>query len=103
MALAMSSTAIAMQSVEQRSILTMTDTGRATLVTLLVQDLAVIPVLALVPVLAATQHFGQHWRRHLRRRRRGLDKSLQLVDRARLIIGGFIVVILASRYLINPM
>src|ERR1700712_5952216 len=51
--LAMSSTAIAMQAVQQRS-LTMTDTGRATLVTLLVQDMAVIPVLALIPVLAAT-------------------------------------------------
>ena len=53
LALAMSSTAIAMQTVQQRS-LTMTDTGRATLVTLLVQDMAVIPVLALIPVLAAT-------------------------------------------------
>src|SRR3954471_14102744 len=54
LALAMSSTAIAMQSVQQRS-LTMIDTGRATLVTLLVQDLAVIPILALIPVLALTR------------------------------------------------
>ena len=50
LALAMSSTAIAMQAIQQRS-LTMTDTGRATLVTLLVQDMAVIPVLALIPAL----------------------------------------------------
>ena len=42
LALAMSSTAIAMQSVAQRSI-TRTDTGRASLAILLVQDIAVIP------------------------------------------------------------
>ena len=59
LALAMSSTAIAMQSVDQRS-LTMTDTGRATLVTLLVQDLAVIAILALIPVLAATRRVEQN-------------------------------------------
>src|SRR5690606_33729993 len=54
LALAMSSTAIAMQTIEQRT-LTVTDTGRTTLVTLLVQDIAVIAVLALIPVLAATR------------------------------------------------
>jgi glutathione-regulated potassium-efflux system ancillary protein KefC len=52
MALAMSSTAIAMQMVAQRSI-TKTDTGRATLAILLVQDVSVIPILAVIPVLAA--------------------------------------------------
>ena len=51
MALAMSSTAIAMQSVAQRSI-THTDTGRASLAILLVQDVAVLPVLAAIPLLA---------------------------------------------------
>jgi glutathione-regulated potassium-efflux system ancillary protein KefC len=50
-ALAMSSTAIAMQTVAQRGI-TRTDTGRATLAILLVQDVAVIPILAVIPVLA---------------------------------------------------
>lgn len=97
LALAMSSTAIAIQSAEQRS-LTMTDTGRSTLVTLLVQDLAVIAILALIPVLAAT---------------RRVDPSIgqELVDAAEVvanpyswwialvIVGGFIAVTLASRYL----
>jgi glutathione-regulated potassium-efflux system ancillary protein KefC len=97
LALAMSSTAIAMQSVEQRS-LTMTDTGRATLVTLLVQDLAVIAILALIPVLAAT---------------RQVEPSIgeELIDAAEVvtnpyswwialvIVGGFVAVTLASRYL----
>lgn len=50
LALAMSSTAIAMQSVAQRSI-GKTDTGRASLAVLLVQDVAVIPILAAIPVL----------------------------------------------------
>ena len=51
LALAMSSTAIAMQSVAQRSI-PRTDTGRASLSILLVQDVSVIPILAAIPLLA---------------------------------------------------
>jgi glutathione-regulated potassium-efflux system ancillary protein KefC len=51
LALAMSSTAIAMQTVAQRNI-TKTDTGRASLSILLVQDVAVIPILAAIPLLA---------------------------------------------------
>ena len=99
LALAMSSTAIAMQSVQQRS-LTMTDTGRATLVTLLVQDLAVIPILALIPVLAVTK-------------RASVDGALEHAANAvtnpygwwiaLVIVGGFIAVTLASRYLVNPL
>ena len=100
LALAMSSTAIAMQSVQQRS-LTTTDTGRATLVTLLVQDMAVIPILALIPVLAVT------------RRARSVDGALEHAADAvtnpygwwiaLVIVGGFIAVTLASRFLINPL
>jgi glutathione-regulated potassium-efflux system ancillary protein KefC len=51
LAFAMSSTAIAMQTAEQRDI-TRTDAGRASLAVLLVQDVAVIPILAIVPILA---------------------------------------------------
>ncbi|HVY52112.1 MAG TPA: monovalent cation:proton antiporter-2 (CPA2) family protein [Devosia sp.] len=100
--LAMSSTAIAMQSAEQRSVAT-TETGRAALVTLLVQDMAVIPVLALIPVLAATRRavpeLGQ----------KAIDNAADAVSNpygwwiALVIIGGFIAVTLASRYLINPL
>jgi glutathione-regulated potassium-efflux system ancillary protein KefC len=96
LALAMSSTAIAMQSVDQRS-LTMTDTGRATLVTLLVQDLAVIAILALIPVLAATRRVDQNLGTDL-------QDAAQVVTNpyswwiALVIIGGFVAVTLASRY-----
>ena len=102
LAIAMSSTAIAMQSAEQRSLL-MTDTGRATLVTLLVQDMAVIPVLALIPVLAATRHVDPHVGGN------ALQGAADAVTNpygwwiALVIIGGFIAVTLASRYLMNPL
>src|SRR3569832_1766960 len=96
LALAMSSTAIAMQSVQQRS-LTMTDTGRATLVTLLVQDLAVIPILALIPPLAVTK-------------RASVDGALEHAANAvtnpygcwsaLVIVGGFIAVTFVSCYLV---
>jgi glutathione-regulated potassium-efflux system ancillary protein KefC len=97
LALAMSSTAIAMQSVEQRS-LTMTDTGRATLVTLLVQDLAVIAILALIPVLAAARRVNQSLGEDL-------ENAAEVVTNpyswwiALIIVGGFVAVTLASRYL----
>ena len=102
MALAMSSTAIAMQSVEQRSILT-TDTGRATLVTLLVQDLAVIPVLALVPVIAALRSIPGNIGGDIAADAAELATNPYRWWSGLLIIGGFIVVILASRYVINPL
>jgi glutathione-regulated potassium-efflux system ancillary protein KefC len=51
LALSLSSTAIAMQSIAQRNI-NRTDTGRASLVVLLVQDVAVVPILAIMPILA---------------------------------------------------
>ena len=97
LALAMSSTAIAMQVVGQRS-LTVTDTGRATLVTLLVQDLAVIPVLALIPVLAATRRVEPNIVTDI-------ETAVEAVGNpydwwiALVIVGGFVGVTLASRYL----
>ncbi len=51
LALAMSSTAIALQSITSRGIM-QTDTGRGSLAVLLLQDVAVIPILALIPLLA---------------------------------------------------
>ncbi len=97
LALAMSSTAIAIQSAEQRS-LTMTDTGRSTLVTLLVQDLAVIAILALIPVLASARRVEQNLGQDI-------EDAAEVVTNpyswwiALVIIGGFVAVTLASRYL----
>ncbi len=52
--LALSSTAIVMQTLKEKG-LTMTEGGRATFSVLLTQDIAVIPMLALVPLLAVAQ------------------------------------------------
>ncbi len=94
LALAMSSTAIAVQSIEQRAITT-TDTGRATLVTLLVQDLAVIPILALIPLLA-TAHGTAAGAAAAADNPYGWWVGL-------IIIGAFVVATLASRYVLNPL
>jgi glutathione-regulated potassium-efflux system ancillary protein KefC len=99
LALAMSSTAIAMQSVAQRSI-TKTDTGRASLAVLLVQDVAVIPILAAIPLLAAMNRtpvtaLG--------------EKVMEAVDNpfdwwlALVVVGAFIAALAGSRYVIRPL
>jgi len=96
LALAMSSTAIAMQSVSQRDI-TATDTGRGGLAILLVQDVAVIPILAAIPLLAATGNSpGDH-----------MTSAVQAMDEvnwfdAVSIVGAFGATILASRFLVRP-
>jgi glutathione-regulated potassium-efflux system ancillary protein KefC len=88
--LAMSSTAIAMQTVAQRAMVK-TPTGRASLAILLVQDVAVIPILAAIPILA-THGAGPG------------AQALPSVDwqTAAKIIGGFAVTILAGRFLVRP-
>jgi glutathione-regulated potassium-efflux system ancillary protein KefC len=99
MALAMSSTAIAMQSVAQRNI-TKTDTGRASLSVLLVQDVAVIPILAAVPLLAGmsgaapVEALG--------------EEVLEAVDNpfdwwvALGLVGAFVLALAGSRWVIRP-
>lgn len=100
LALAMSSTAIAIQSAQQRDI-TRTDTGRASLAVLLVQDVAVIPILAAIPLLAVTaspDDVGVE-----------LEKAAQVLDNPTdwltplTLIGVFIVAIVAGRYLVRPL
>jgi glutathione-regulated potassium-efflux system ancillary protein KefC len=99
MALAMSSTAIAMQSVDDRNI-TKTDTGRASLAILLVQDVAVIPVLALIPLLATmggapVESLG--------------EEVMEVVDNpidwwlALVVVGAFGAALLGSRFVIRPL
>jgi len=64
MGLALSSTAIALQPLTERNLLT-TAGGRAAFSTLLFQDIAVIPMLALLPLLAGQEDLansGEAWR-----------------------------------------
>jgi glutathione-regulated potassium-efflux system ancillary protein KefC len=99
LALAMSSTAIAMQTVAQRNI-TKTDTGRGTLSILLVQDVAVIPILAAIPLLA-TMTGG---------RLAGLGQEVvEAVDNpfdwwvAVALVGAFLAALAGSRFVIRPL
>lgn len=102
LALAMSSTAIAMQSVAQRA-LTRTETGRASLAVLLVQDIAVIPILAIIPVLAVM--YGSP----VDAIAEGAAEAAEGITSpqgwliAALIVGAFILALLASRFVIRPL
>src|SRR5687767_11023614 len=102
LALSMSSTAIAMQSIAQRS-LTRSDTGRASLAILLVQDVAVIPILAFIPVLAVVSGSPVEVLTE-----GAVEAAEEVVGPrgwvvAAYIIGGFAAAILASRYVIRPL
>jgi glutathione-regulated potassium-efflux system ancillary protein KefC len=102
LALSMSSTAIAMQSVAQRSI-TRTDTGRASLSILLVQDIAVIPILAAVPVLAVMTGTPVDALAET-----AVDAAEEVASPggwlvAAYIVGGFVAAMLASRFVIRPL
>lgn len=87
-ALAMSATAIALQILDERGTL-QSDYGQRTFAVLLFQDMAIVPILALVPLLApggATQ--GGDWR-----------EALEATGKA---IGAIALIVLAGRYLLNP-
>jgi glutathione-regulated potassium-efflux system ancillary protein KefC len=102
LALAMSSTAIAMQSVAQRN-LTKTDTGRASLAVLLVQDVAVIPILAAIPVLVVMTGSP------VEALAEGAVEAAEDIVGPRgwivavYIVAGFALAILGSRFVIRPL
>lgn len=83
--LALSSTALAMQVLEERGD-TQSTYGRRTFAILLFQDLAFIPILALIPLLAPQPA--------------DMTEPVWLI--AGKIVGALAVVILAGRYLMNP-
>nr|WP_314257702.1 monovalent cation:proton antiporter-2 (CPA2) family protein [uncultured Devosia sp.] len=98
LALSMSSTAIAMQSAQQRDI-TRTDAGRASLAVLLVQDVAVIPILAIIPFLAVSSGALNHdVTEAVEAIANPLDWITPLV-----LIGSFVAAVVAGRYLVRPL
>ena len=100
LALSMSSTAIAMQSAQQRDI-TRTDTGRASLAVLLVQDVAVIPILAAIPLLAVAATSAEV--------NAELEQAAQALDNPSgwllplTLIGAFVAAVVAGRFLVRPL
>jgi glutathione-regulated potassium-efflux system protein KefB len=87
LALAMSATAIALQILEERGQLQQ-DYGQRAFAILLFQDMAVVPLLALLPLLAPE---GPHTQ---------LGDGLRAVA---FIAGGIALIVLAGRYLLNPL
>lgn len=96
---AMSSTAIAMQTAEQRDI-TRTDAGRASLSVLLVQDVAVIPILAIVPLLAFAS--GSSIEAEITEAVAEVDSPV-FWQTSFLIIATFVAAILGGRYVVRPL
>ena len=88
LALAMSATAIALQILEERGQLQQ-DYGQRAFAILLFQDMAVVPLLAVLPLLAPAGE-GTHAQ---------LGDGLRAVG---LIAGAIALIVLAGRYLLNP-
>src|SRR5215475_2206373 len=87
LALALSATAIALQILEERGQLQQ-DYGQRAFAILLFQDMAVVPLLALLPLLAPEGPQAQ------------LGDGLRAVA---LIAGAIALIVLAGRYLLNPL
>ncbi|MGV8831363.1 MAG: monovalent cation:proton antiporter-2 (CPA2) family protein [Devosia sp.] len=100
LALAMSSTAIAMQTIAQRDITT-TDTGRASLAVLLVQDVAIIPVLAAIPLLAIAGS-GAAIDAEVTQAVASLDSPVDWLMPLS-VVGAFIAALVAGRYVVRPL
>jgi monovalent cation:proton antiporter-2 (CPA2) family protein len=95
--LAMSSTAIVLQSLQERGLFD-TGAGQASFAVLLFQDVSVIPILAILPLLAvhpagasAALHDGDGWLNHL-----------SGGARAAVAIAAMVGVVVVGRYVVNP-
>lgn len=96
MVLALSSTAIVMQTLSEKRLAT-TEGGRASIAVLLFQDVAAVPLLALLPLLAlapgATPPNGHE----------SLLENVSPLVRAGVLVAAVAAVILAGRYLAQPL
>lgn len=95
--LALSSTAIVMQTLSEKGLLK-TDGGQNAFSVLLFQDMAVIPILAILPLLAigdpvhSGSHSNQTW-----------VEGLPIILKTGVVLGGVAVIIVAGRYLVSPL
>ena len=95
LALTLSSTAIVLQTLNEKNLIN-TSAGRSSFAVLLFQDIAVIPILALIPLLAvsgATVAKANH-----EIITEGLPSWLQIL----IVVGSIGVITLLGNYLINP-
>ena len=92
--LAMSSTAIVLQSLGERGLLK-TAAGQSSFSVLLFQDIAVIPILALLPLIAVSHGAEDH--------NSSLIADLPAWAQGLLVLAAVAVIILAGRYLMRPL
>ena len=95
--LAMSSTAIVLQSLQERGLL-QTPAGQGSFAVLLFQDIAVIPIFALLPLLALTNSNGAATAASAS----GMA-ALPAWQQTGLVVGAVAALIFAGRYLVNPL
>jgi monovalent cation:proton antiporter-2 (CPA2) family protein len=94
--LSLSSTAVVLPSLQERN-LTQTAGGRAAFGVLLSQDIAVIPILALLPFLA-----GSRLETEAARLTSGMLPPLPPAWHTLLIVGSVLAIILAGRFIVRP-
>ncbi len=92
--LALSSTAIVLQSMQERGLMK-TSVGKSTFSVLLFQDISVIPMLALLPVLAAVTASEDH--------SASMISNLPAWAQPLVVLGAVASIILAGRYLMRPL
>jgi monovalent cation:proton antiporter-2 (CPA2) family protein len=92
--LALSSTAIVLQSLGERGLLK-TSAGQSCFSVLLFQDIAVIPILALLPLIATAQAGGEHGS--------SLFADLPAWTQTLLVLAAVALIIIAGRYLMRPL
>jgi monovalent cation:proton antiporter-2 (CPA2) family protein len=92
--LTMSSTAIVLQSLGERGLMK-TPAGESSFAVLLFQDIAIIPILALMPLLAADPSAASG-------RQPGLIGKLPGWQQAILVVAAVIAIVFAGRFLLRP-
>ena len=94
--LSLSSTAVVLPSLQERG-LTQTAGGRAAFGVLLSQDIAVIPILALLPFLAAGRLESE-----AAKLSSGMITALPPAGKTLLLIGAVLAIVLAGRFIVRP-
>jgi len=97
MILSLSSTAIVLQTMNEKGLMK-TAAGQSSFAVLLFQDIAVIPMLALFPLLSVQQPVAVADDNHTRTLVEGLPGWAQTL----IVLGSVAAIILAGRFLIRP-
>ncbi|MBL7743822.1 MAG: cation:proton antiporter [Chitinophagaceae bacterium] len=98
MILSLSSTAIVLQTLNEKGLMK-TSAGQSSFSVLLFQDIAVIPMLALFPLLATVQPEAAAGEQHVKTLVEGLPGWAHTL----IVLGSVAVIIMAGRFLIRPL